>query len=286
MPKILITGAGGQLGSSFRKIAGESENEFVFQSRKELDVCNTASFQASLNLHKPDYVINAAAYTAVDKAEEERELARHINMDAVVSMAGKCNHRNIRFIHISTDYVFDGTGHLPYTEEDQTNPLSVYGQSKRNGEAGIEYLENVLVLRTSWLYSEFTGNFLQTMRRVMKEREEVRVVFDQIGTPTYTGDLARGILTLISEAESDRFHQGVFHFSNEGTGSWYDFAWEIKNIAGFVVKLTPIETKDYPLPAKRPFYSVLNKDKIKKTYSLTIPHWKESLMNCFRELNN
>lgn len=284
MPKILVTGSGGQLGNSLRKIAGNSENEFIFLSRQELDITNVREFTSLLDLHKPNYIINAAAYTAVDKAEEEKENAYRINADSVTSMAGLCLQRAIRFIHISTDYVFDGTGHVPYTEKDKTNPLSVYGQSKRKGEEGIENLENVLILRTSWLYSEFSGNFLQTMRRVMNEREEVRVVFDQVGTPTYTGDLALGIHALISEAESKGFHPGVFHFSNEGSGSWYDFAWEIKNFGGYKVKLTPIVTREYPLPAQRPFYSVLNKEKIKKTYGLTIPHWKESFINCIREL--
>lgn len=278
--KIIVTGANGQLGNEMRVISKRfSQHSYIFTDVAELDICNKEAVMAFFEENKPDFVVNCAAYTAVTKAESDLEISRKINAEAVgiLGEATKCV--GAKMIHVSTDYVFDGLGHIPYTEEMNVCPQSVYGKTKLDGEialqqSGAEYA----ILRTSWLYSSFGNNFVKTMIRLGQEKEKLTVIFDQIGTPTYAADLVEAIMTIVN---AENFVGGVFHFSNEGVCSWYDFTKSIHKIYGITsCKVLPLETKDYPDSTPRPFYSVLNKAKIKSIYGLEIPHWEESLTRC------
>lgn len=285
MVNILITGANGQLGSELKKFRSLFQNvNPEFTDIGELDICNIdalKTFGAGKNFK---YFINCAAYTAVDKAETDKETAQKINVDAVRNLVELAKPTNSILIHVSTDYVFDGKNFLPYKEDDPICPNSVYGKTKADGEAEALKYKNSLVIRTSWLYSSFGNNFLKTILRLSKEREKLTVIFDQIGTPTYAGDLAKAIIAIVNYQEANLVHPGIYHFSNEGVCSWYDFATEIAELSGAKAKILPIETKDYPTPTQRPHYSVLNKSKIKSTFGIEIPHWKESLKICIKEI--
>ena len=290
---ILVTGSNGQLGSEIRYlvinnlISNIQSYKFFFTDKEELDITNKEQIKNFINQNNIDLIINCAAYTAVDKAEEEKELADLINHKAVKYLAEISKVKDIILIHISTDYVFDGKNYRPYKEDDKTNPQSVYGMTKLKGEeAFIKSQAKGIIIRTSWVYSSFGANFVKTMLR-LKDKKELNVVFDQVGTPTYARDLAKAILEIINRnfEKLKSFKAEIFHFSNEGVCSWYDFAKAIFEIKGIDIKVNPIETKDYPTPAKRPHYSVLNKSKIKKEFCLEIPYWRNSLKKCLKEIN-
>ncbi len=288
MTKLLITGANGQLGREIKKISSQFTGFlFIFADAKILDIANKKSVDKFFENQEFDFLINCAAYTAVDKAESEPELANKVNNIAVGYLLEACKKQGCKFIHISTDYVFDGTQkNLPFIESDAVLPHSVYGKTKLEGELQLSDNKDVMVVRTAWLYSSFGGNFMQTMLRLAKEKKSLNVVFDQIGTPTYAGDLAFALLEIIKQsvANSEDFKAGIYHFSNEGVCSWYDFAVEIMKFANLDCTILPIETKDFPTAAKRPHFSLLNKSKIKKTFQLTIPHWRTSAQICFNEI--
>jgi len=290
MTKILITGANGQLGSEIRKSSILfPELSFVFTDLKELDITNPDSVEAMLADEKPNWLVNCAAYTAVDKAETDEETAWVINAVAPAILAEKSNAIGCRYVQISTDYVFNGTNHLPYVEEDEVCPTSVYGTTKLEGEL-ISMTNNAetLIIRTSWLYSSFGNNFVKSMIRLGQERDTLNVIFDQIGTPTYAGDLAMAILEIIHKTESGecKFVPGTYHYSNEGVCSWYDFAIAIHQIYGINCSVSAIESKEYPSPVARPPYSVLNKSKIKGIFGIQIPYWRTSLEKCILEIKN
>lgn len=285
--KILVTGSNGQLGSEIKALEQKySTWNFVFTDVDELNITDPKSVKHFFETEKNiTYLINCAAYTAVDKAEDEPELAEKINALAPKLLAEACHLHGVRLIHISTDYVFDGTAHKPYAESDLTNPKSVYGETKKAGEINVlSANKESMVIRTSWLYSRFGHNFIKVMQRFGKERENLNVVFDQIGTPTHAKDLAESILSIIQKNsdKSTTWLSGVYHFSNEGVCSWYDFATEIMNLWQIDCKISPITSDQYPQKAKRPFYSVLNKQKIKDTYGITIPFWRNSLNDYYR----
>ena len=286
MKIILVTGANGQLGSSLRRLsAGYAGFTFLFTDVDTLDICDAEAVQAFVSANRVDYILNCAAYTAVDKAEDNAELCMRINRDAVKNLGDAARAVGAKVVHVSTDYVFDGTHCLPYTEADATCPASVYGRTKLAGEEALaEACPESVIVRTAWLYSEYGGNFVKTMLRLGAEREEIRVVFDQVGTPTYAGDLAAALMAVVMQAEDGRFVSGVYHFSNEGVCSWYDFTVKIMQLAGLKTRILPIESKEYPAKAARPHFSVLNKAKIKTTYGVAIPHWEESLRTCMVEL--
>jgi dTDP-4-dehydrorhamnose reductase len=273
---ILITGANGQLGRCLQNASLQYKDaEFVFLGRQHLPIDNHVLTSEVLHALKPDIVINAAAYTAVDKAESEFEIAKNINGYAVGNMARVCKEINCRFLHISTDYVFDGNGKSPYKETDDTSPVNKYGMSKLFGEQlAVKELPTTIIIRTSWVYSEFGHNFLKTMLRLMKERDEVKVVNDQFGAPTNAHDLADAIFKITIERA---WHSGVYHYANQGLISWFDFAGAIKNLFGLPAKVTPISTLQFPTAAARPGYSALNCEKIQHTFDIGIPGWKESL---------
>lgn len=286
MIDILITGANGQLGSELKKYAGLFKNvRPEFTDVDVLDITNQEALFEFCSQRDYRYIINCAAYTAVDKAENEPEPARKINVEAVHNLTAAAQKNNAFLIHVSTDYVFSGKNYLPYQENDPVSPNSVYGKTKAEGEEEALKYANSIVLRTSWLYSAFGNNFVKTILRLSKERDTLSVIFDQIGTPTHAGDLAKAIIEIVNYQQEKEMHPGVYHFSNEGVCSWYDFATEIVHISGSKTKVLPIETKDYPTLAQRPYYSVLNKSKVKSTFGLSIPHWKESLKTCIKEIN-
>lgn len=282
MKTVLVTGANGQLGNSIRVRAGAYPGfHFLFTDVDTLDICDKEAVRTYLRRNDVGYVMNCAAYTAVDKAESNEALCERINRDAVRNLGEAAREIGARVIHVSTDYVFDGSKNRPYIETDATCPVSVYGRTKLAGEQALmEVCPESVIIRTAWLYSEYGNNFMKTVLRLGKERDELRFIFDQVGTPTYAGDLAIAMLTLLKQAEEGHFVPGIYHFSNEGVCSWYDFTIEILHIAGINKRVIPIETKDYPTPAHRPHYSVLNKGKIKDTYGLVIPHWVSSLVTC------
>jgi dTDP-4-dehydrorhamnose reductase len=287
MKQILITGANGQLGSELKKIAASFPNLiFHYTDIETLDLTDYNALEDYFKKNHTDYIINCAAYTAVDKAENDLEMAEKINIGAVKNLSILSKKTKSKLIHISTDYVFDSClQNVPFKESDKTNAISAYGKTKLIGEEEAKHADNYIIIRTSWLYSAFGNNFVKTILRLGKERSELGVVFDQVGTPCYAADLAESILRIIELSESNEvFYSGIYHFSNEGVCSWYDFALEIVKKAGLACKIKPIETKDYPLPAKRPPYSVLNKSKIKETFGLSIPHWSDSLDVCLKEL--
>jgi len=279
MPKtILITGANGQLGSELQALASaHPEYKFIFSERRELDLSSSASIENFFKDKSFDVIINCAAYTAVDKAESNEEMAYAINHKAVETLAHIAKENNISLIHVSTDYVFDGGNFKPYNEDEPTNPQSIYGSSKLAGEEVLQSInpKNSLIIRTSWVYSSFGNNFVKTMLRLGKELDELGVIFDQVGTPTYARDLASVILTIIPQLNNDNIQ--ILHYSNEGVCSWYDFAIAIFEMQSIQCHVNPIETKAYPTPATRPHYSLLNKTKIKENYTLTIPYWRDSL---------
>lgn len=284
MKKILVTGANGQLGRSLRRInAGRADAEFTYADVDELDLRDRDAVEAAIATGTYDYVINCAAYTAVDRAESEEIAAARINTEAVANIARAARQARVRVIHVSTDYVFDGTNHRPYDELDVPNPSSVYGRTKLEGEAMLtSFCPDAVIVRTAWLYSEYGSNFVKTILRKGVETGALKVVADQIGTPTYADDLARALMTIVDSAD---WTPGVYHFTDEGVASWYDFAIEITRMAGHPeVKVTPCATKDYPTAAVRPLYSVLDKSKIKRVYGLEIPYWKDSLRRCLDAL--
>ena len=278
MKNILVTGSNGQLGSEIKDRAEKHPDyHFIFTDIDELDLTDSEAVSLFFDRHKIDVCINCAAYTAVDKAEEDRNLALLINYEAVRNLSETCNRHQSFLIHISTDYVFDGKNYKPYDETDPPSPDSYYGLTKLKGEEAVYALcDNAVIIRTSWLYSAYGNNFVRTMLRLGKERTELGVVADQVGTPTYAGDLADAILHIVS-AQNNKTENNIYHFSNEGAISWYDFAKAIMAEAGLNCKVNPIESKDFPAKANRPFYSVLNKAKIKNSYQIEIPYWLDSL---------
>jgi dTDP-4-dehydrorhamnose reductase len=251
-----------------------------------LDITNEQAIDELFSQYKPAVVINCAAYTAVDKAEQEEKIAFLINSNAVGNLARATSKHKALLVHISTDYVFDGKNHRPYVENDPTNPVSMYAKSKHAGEQQIHSFANhALIIRTSWLYSEFGFNFVKTIMKYGKERGKLNVVFDQVGTPTYAHDLAKVILDIV-EKQTISAGVEIFHFSNEGVTSWYDFAKAIVEFSGITCRINPIETKDYPLPAARPYYSVFNKSKIKERFQIEIPFWRDSLRVCMERMTS
>jgi len=281
---ILITGANGQLGREMRKvIEGEIMVEAIYTDVDELDITDAQAIDNILSSNKVDYIVNCAAFTAVDAAESNVELCTMLNVEAPALLARAAHKHAARLVHISTDYVFDGNNCRPYREDDAVCPTSVYGTTKAEGERRImEIAPDSIIIRTAWLYSPHGKNFVKTMLNLGREREELRVVCDQVGTPTCALDLASVVMTFIN---SDQWHPGIYHFSNEGAISWYDFTIAIHRIAGITsCHVLPCMTKDYPTAASRPNYSVLDKSKIKATLGIEIPHWEESLEMCIKSL--
>ena len=272
----LVTGAKGQLGTELRTLLGDAA---VYVDRDELDISSERAVKDFLANKQFKCIINCAAFTAVDKAEDEPFLADAVNHYGAKWLAkyGKC------IIHISTDYVFDGTNSVPYNEDSSTRPVSAYGRTKLAGEQAIlKNAETAVIIRTAWLYSAQGSNFLKTMLRLGKERNSINVVSDQIGTPTYAGDLAEAIVTILPQVQKGK--KGIYHFTNEGVCSWYDFAHAIMQLSGLSCTVNPIESKDYPTKAARPFYSVLNKGKIKQDFCLEIPHWRDALFKVLKDM--
>ncbi len=284
--KVLVTGSTGQLGGELQKIAHNYHCDFVFTTTQDLDLKDMPHVSDFIRYEGFDWIINTAAYTAVDKAEEEKDEAFLINSMAVFNMIQAAEWIGAKFIHISTDYVFDGRKSTPYTEQDEINPQSVYAQSKAEGEKYVLKYNFGIVIRSSWLYSEFGHNFVKTMLRLASQRDEISVVFDQVGTPTYARDLAEMIMTIIQRHEKggQLIEPGLYHFSNEGVASWYDFAQTIFEYSGKNVRLLPIRTHQLLRPAPRPAYSVLDKSKIKNLYNITIPHWRQSLRKAIKRI--
>lgn len=285
--KIVVTGANGQLGRSIRRLSVEHrELDFIFTDIDSLDIGNRDAVLAFAETHPVDFIVNCAAYTAVDNAEEEEEQCRRINTDAVAYLGEAAQHIGARILHVSTDYVFGGDSYMPYQENDPVSPTSVYGRTKLAGEKALSAVcPDAIIVRTAWLYSEYGHNFMKTMLRLGAERPEIRVVNDQIGSPTYAGDLAEAILSLLEKERQGEQNSGIYHYTNEGVCSWYDFAHSIIRIAGLPAKVIPIPTREYPTAAKRPAYSVLSKEKIKRENHWEIPHWEDSLRKCLANMN-
>jgi dTDP-4-dehydrorhamnose reductase len=289
---ILVTGKNGQLGQSILSLIGSYPlSTFTFVDREALDLSSSESIERYFKDKKFDAIINCAAYTAVDKAETESGLADQINHLAVKQLAQIAKKQDATFIHLSTDYVFNGQNYKPYEETDKTDPQSVYGLSKLKGEQALEAINpKGIIIRTSWVYSEYGNNFVKTMLRLGKEKVQLGIIFDQVGTPTYAGDLAKAVLDIVeskklAEVENnDANSNNIFHYSNEGVCSWYDFAKTIFEFSGIECNVSPIETKDYPTPAERPHYSLMNKAKMKNTFAISIPYWKDSLQMCTQRL--
>lgn len=280
MANILVTGANGQLGSELQKTGFTVLDEVFYTDVAELDITDYSAVERFIKEKEIDTIINCAAYTAVDKAEEEPELAAKINTQAVANLAKAAAKEDCLLIHISTDYVFDGTATKPYTEKDKTCPVSVYGETKLAGEEAI--LKSrcfYIIIRTAWLYSEYGNNFLKTILRLAAERPEINVVNDQIGTPTYAEDLARAIVKIMENDERAEY-EGIYHYSNDGVCSWYDFATEIVKRSGLDCKVNPVTTAEYPTRTRRPAYSVLDKTKIKHIFEVEVPDWKDALERC------
>jgi dTDP-4-dehydrorhamnose reductase len=285
---VLVTGANGQLGNELRRAAAshEANLNFIFTDVAELDITNPAAVEEFVHENKIAYIINCAAYTAVDKAEDDVELCYRINRDAVRNLGISAANNRAKVIHISTDYVFDGTATRPYTEDAPVSPRSVYGKSKQEGEAALQSAcPDSIIIRTAWLYSIYGNNFVKTMIRLGNEKESLNVVADQTGTPTNAADLAGAILTILDRSEANAFEPGIYHYTNEGVTTWYDFTLQIHRYAGITsCRVTPITTEQYPTKATRPHYSVLDKTKIKATFGITIPEWETSLKACVEEL--
>lgn len=281
---ILITGCNGQLGNELQLLEKNySEHTFFNTDVHELDITNAEAIDKFVSSNNIDIIINCAAYTAVDKAESNKELCQLLNAEAPAYLAKAISKRNGWMIQVSTDYVFDGTKNTPYVETDSPCPNSVYGSTKLDGEKAVEQAcKNTMIIRTAWLYSSFRNNFVKTMMRLGKEKEELNVIFDQIGTPTYARDLAVAIMTAVEKG----IVPGIYHFSNEGVISWYDFTKAIHRLSGITsCHVRPIHTEEYPTAATRPHYSVLDKTKIKKIYGIEIPYWEDSLAECINILN-
>ncbi|SFQ34022.1 dTDP-4-dehydrorhamnose reductase [Parafilimonas terrae] len=302
MNYILVSGKKGQLGSELKDIASEDKHQFIFTDRDDLDIANEDILKEAFEKYKPAFFINCAAYTAVDKAETDQATAYKINAEAVGNIAKQCHQYNTRLIHISTDYVFDGKGTQPYKTDDKTDPVNYYGYTKLTGEQlALNNSPQTIVIRTSWVYSAYGANFVKTMLRLMKERRELNVVSDQFGSPTYAKDLAEAIIQIVSnerpsvsgrKTEEDAHSSqltahgfpGIYHFSNEGDISWYDFAVAIRDIKQLDCAVNPIPTSAYPTPAKRPAYSVFDKTKIVNTFNIQLKDWKDSLKECLSKL--
>ncbi|MBK2297098.1 dTDP-4-dehydrorhamnose reductase [Francisella philomiragia] len=286
---VLITGSNGQLGSELKELVSNSKLEiqnhtFIFADSKLLDITDHQAVKKFIVDNDIKVIINCAAYTAVDKAETDIEIADKINHLAVANMAIVAKEHGVKLVHISTDYVFDGQNYKPYIESDATNPQGVYGATKLAGEQAILDInpKGSIIIRTSWVYSYYGNNFVKTMLRLGRERDSLGVIYDQVGTPTYAKDLAKAILDIVPRIQNSKLE--IYNYSNEGVTSWYDFAKEIMSIANISCKVNPIETKDYPTPAKRPHYSVLNKSKIKSDFNMKIPYWKDSLKDCITRI--
>lgn len=279
MKNILVTGANGQLGQAITAMAAQYPDfQFFYTDKDTLDITSPEAVEAYFSGQTINAVINCAAYTAVDKAETDEEAAFLLNFQAPLTLAEAAAKHNSAFIHISTDYVFDGRHYRPYTEQNETSPQSIYGASKLRGEAAVlGYHPNAIIIRTSWLYSRYGVNFVLRMQELMKEKESLNVVYDQVGTPTYAPDLAAAILAILQHPEPAG---GIYHYSNEGVASWYDFAIAIKGLTGASCRISPVTSDAYPTAAKRPAYSVLNKEKIKSVFGISIPYWKDSLAVC------
>ena len=281
---ILVTGSNGQLGSEIRELSSNYSYTFFFTDRNNIDITSKDSIKAFCQTNNINVIINCAAYTAVDKAESDELNADLVNRKAVKKLALVSSELNIKLIHISTDYVFDGRNFKPYCEEFQTNPQGVYGKTKLDGENEMRDInpKNSIIIRTSWVYSSFGNNFVKTMLRLGREKESLGVIFDQVGTPTYARDLALTILDIIPKITNEKVE--IYNYSNEGVLSWYDFAKEIMRMAKLNCKINPIQTFEYPTPATRPHFSLLNKSKIKSTFNIEIPFWKDSLDECLKTM--
>ena len=279
MKNILITGANGQLGTELGALLPDA----IKTDRNELDITNADAVNRFVDKNKIDAIVNCAAYTAVDRAEDDVEKATLLNVTGPANLAAAIEQTGGWLIHISTDYVFDGNHCKPYTEDEPTNPMSVYGKTKQEAEVAVMQLcRQTMVIRTAWLYSEYGNNFVKTMIRLGREREQLKVVYDQIGTPTYAGDLADAILTIVNKG----INPGLYHFTNEGVISWYDFTKAIHELTGITTcEVLPIRSEEYPTKAHRPSFSVLDKQKIKATYGISIPYWRDSLQHCIHLLN-
>ena len=288
--RVLITGSNGQLGSEIRDLAANYKKlDFVFKDLPGLDICNFNLLQSFITENNINAVINCAAYTAVDKAEQDAEIAEDVNSKGVLNLVNALKSINGKLIHISTDYVFDGNHFLPYKESDSVSPIGVYGKTKRAGELAVINADiDSIVIRTSWLYSSYGNNFVKTMLRLGNEKENLGVIYDQVGTPTYARDLAKTCLEILTGVNSAKISKNgnLYHYSNEGVASWYDFAISIMELGGENCKVKPIQTKDYPTLAKRPQYSVLNKSKIKTDFKIEIPYWRDSLKDCIEKIKN
>ena len=288
--RVLLTGSNGQLGSEIKELTTNYKKvDFIFKDLPELDICNFEALQAFIKDQNINAVINCAAYTAVDKAEEDAEIAERVNSIGVLNLVNALQTVNGKLIHISTDYVFDGNHFLPYKELEPVSPIGVYGETKRAGELSVINSDiDSIVIRTSWLYSSYGNNFVKTMLRLGNEKENLGVIFDQVGTPTYARDLAKTCLEILTGVNSEKISKNgnLYHYSNEGVASWYDFAISIMELGEVNCKVNPIQTKDYPTLAKRPHFSVLNKSKIKNDFKLEIPYWRDSLRNCIEKIKN
>lgn len=287
MNNVLVTGSNGQVGSELQMLNDEFlmlNYKCFFTTSKELDITDFKAVENYIKTNDIKFIINCAAYTAVDKAEAEQELANKINHLAVKNLAMLSKEFGIKLVHISTDYVFDGTNFKPYSEDDTTNPQSVYGKTKLDGENEMIKINpsKSIIIRTSWVYSSFGNNFVKTMLRLGKEKESLGVIFEQVGTPTYAKDLAKTILDILPQIKTENIE--IYNYSNEGVLSWYDFAKEIMRMAKLPCKINPLETFQYPTPVKRPHYSLLNKKKIKETFNIEIPYWKDSLDRCLTQM--
>jgi dTDP-4-dehydrorhamnose reductase len=286
--RVLLTGSNGQLGSEIKELTTNYKKvDFIFKDLPELDICNFEALQAFIKDQNINAVINCAAYTAVDKAEEDSIIATKVNSEGVLNLVNALRAVNGKLIHISTDYVFDGNHFLPYEESDSVSPIGVYGETKRAGELAVINSDiDAIVIRTSWLYSSYGNNFVKTMLRLGNEKENLGVIFDQVGTPTYARDLAKTCLEILTGVNSVKISKNgnLYHYSNEGVASWYDFAISIMELGGEKCKVKPIQTKDYRTLAKRPHYSVLNKSKIKTDFKIEIPYWRDSLKDCIKKI--
>ncbi|WP_075352669.1 dTDP-4-dehydrorhamnose reductase [Algoriphagus marinus] len=284
MHKVLVTGANGQLGSEIRYLSPNFSFEFIFSDVEDLDITEKEKVHKFLVDNRINSIVNCAAYTAVDRAEADFDTADKVNHLAVKYLAESAKELNIKLVHVSTDYVFNGEAFQPYIEDSRCDPRNVYGISKRSAEEAILFLKlpNSVIIRTSWVYSSFGNNFVKTMRRLGSEKSEISVIADQIGSPTYARDLASCILEILPKISSEGTE--IYHFSNEGVSSWYDFSIAIMELSGYSCLVNPIPSSQYPTPAKRPFYSVMDKSKIKREFGIKIPYWRESLLECLKVL--